>query len=95
MTQKTGKNSKIKCKAESQIKPLSLFLNEIQHFKSFENQKKKYVEIITDDTSISNEIATVTDLQYVIRTPEPAPRRIVDKVRTLDIFENFLILYAN
>ena len=70
-------------------------MNEIQHFKSFENQKKKYVEIITDDTSISNEIATVTDLQYIIRTPEPAPRRIVDKVRTLDIFENFLILYAN
>jgi len=69
-------------------------LNEIQHFKSFENQKKKYVEIITDDTSISNEIATVTDLQYIIRTPEPAPRRIVDKVRTLDIFENFLTYFA-
>jgi len=68
-------------------------LNEIQHFKSFENQKKKYVEIITDDTSISNEIATITDLQYIIRTPEPAPRRIVDKVRTLDIFENFLTYF--
>jgi len=59
---------------------LTNFLAELTNFEDYQMQKQRFVQIITDDVSIQAEINMVSDSGFIILKPEPAPKRIPDKV---------------
>ena len=72
-----GKNT-VKCKAEAFAPTLSDFIREELFFRSLRNKTHKIL-IITDDHNIEQEtVAHREAFDFV--SPEPAPRRVIDKV---------------
>ena len=83
MNTRVGKKSGIACKPEAKAPQLVDFLDVL---KNYEETKSKPILIVTDDIHISQEISLVKEKRYLFLEPEPAPRRIPDKVRTCRIF---------
>lgn len=76
----TGINSAIKCKAEANAPKLTDYLSTLGKFKG---KVPKPIQIVTDDVHIMQEIAEIKENGYYFLDPEPAPRRIPDKVKFL------------
>lgn len=74
-----GKRSEIKCKKEANAPTLVDFIKTLGAFEEYGSDKRQ-VRIVTDDVFIMNEIELVSHTKFDFMRPEPAPRRIPDKV---------------
>ena len=74
-----GKMSGIKCKKEANAPTLLDFIKTLDLYAEYESERKN-VRIVTDDASIVEEIKSVSQSNYSFMIPEPAPRRVLDKV---------------
>ena len=83
----TGKHSNIKCKSEAHAPKLIQYVQQLKLLMSFLGKSSQHihVEIITDDVKIQQEIqqTPVTGIEFL--EPEPAPKRIPDKVSFLSV----------
>ena len=73
-----GSKSKIKCKAEAKAPTLLDYMNAL---KMYESKVPKAIQVVTDDVHIFQEISGTAENGYFFLDPEPAPRRIPDKVK--------------
>ena len=78
-----GEHSKIKCKSEAKAPQLIQYVQVLQtmmHYLGLSSESIK-IDIITDDNNIQREIdrTVVTNMKFL--KPEPAPKRIPDKVK--------------
>ena len=76
----SGKNSGIKCKKEAAAPRLWEFIEVLENF---EKEMPKFIQVVTDDSQISEEISSISKRGYEFLKPEPAPKRIPDKVRDI------------
>ena len=88
-----GKDSKIKCRSEAKAPKLIDFVRVLQsmmHDMGLPSSLSVEIDIITDDVNIQREIdrTIVTNLKFL--KPEPAPKRIPDKVKFSVSIESFL-----
>lgn len=88
-----GKNT-VSCKAEASAPSIFDFLREGQYFSTRRNKNHKIL-IVTDDHNIHSELEAVQHFDFV--WPEPAPQRVVDKVKiilfcTLKLIPMFIYL---
>ena len=79
-----GKKSTVKCKKEAIAPKLVDFMVALRNFE-LGGRKVEYIRIITDDIFIEKEIEKLTS-EYIILEPEPAPKRVPDKVSLLAKF---------
>jgi len=71
-------NANVKCKAEANSPGLLNFITEHRFFAQYSSEEKKII-VVTDDMNIKDDIAVFGGgLDFI--NPEPAPKRIVDKV---------------
>ena len=84
-----GKTSGIRCKRESDAPALEDFVTVLGEFSSYQSKLIKIIKIVTDDATIFQEIKSLKHMDYTIAEPDPAPKRILDKVCWL-ISSNFL-----
>ena len=75
-----GKRSGIKCKPEASAPKLTDFVKELVRFSKFMNFSDKYIRIVTDDEGIPHEIQALSEERFMFVKPEPAPKRVPDKV---------------
>jgi len=73
-----GKNSSIKCKKEASAPRLIDF---VEVLGVFTNDTPMIVQVVTDDSQIEEEISRISKRGMTFMKPEPAPKRIPDKVR--------------
>ena len=73
-----GKNSPIKCKQEASAPKLKDFIEVLGKFRG---EIPTSVQIVTDDSQIQTEISRISKKSIEFMKPEPAPKRIPDKVR--------------
>ena len=81
----TGKNSGIKCKKEATAPRLLEFMEALEKFST---DGPKSIQVVTDDSQISVEISSVSKRGYEFLKPDPAPKRIPDKVCTRTLIMN-------
>ena len=74
-----GKRSGIKCKKEADAPTLIDFIKTLGTYEEYESERKS-VRIVTDDAFIVKEMKSVSQSSYTFMIPEPAPRRVLDKV---------------
>ena len=67
----------IKCKQEAAAPRL---LDFIEVLRKFSGGALKPVQVVTDDYQIEEEISTVSEKDVEFMKPEPAPKRVLDKV---------------
>lgn len=80
-----GKNSKIKCKREANAPQLFEFF---QTLDNFAENTPKYIQIVTDDTQIHEEILGISEKRYWFLNIEPAPKRVPDKEMKGGVFRH-------
>ena len=73
-----GKRSGIKCKRESTEPRLQEFIEVLDEFWP---GAPKLIQVVTDDSQISEEISTISKEGFEFLKPDPAPKRIPDNVR--------------
>ena len=73
----TGSKSGIKCKAEAKAPKLIDYMNAL---KKYQVKYQNHIQVVTDDVDIMKEISEIKENGYFFLDPEPAPRRIPDKV---------------
>ena len=94
MSSSQGEHSKIKCKSEAKAPQLIDYVQVLQTMMRYLGQSSAFikVDIITDDINIQREIdrTVVTNMEFL--KPEPAPKRIPDKVKffCFEVFYNKL-----
>jgi len=78
----TGKHSSIKCKREAKSPRLIHYIEKLQLMMQYlgRNSGSNDIEIITDDVNIQAEIDQTAMDNINFLEPQPAPRRIPDKV---------------
>ena len=73
-----GRKSVIKCKKEANAPKLSDFINSLKYFKV---EQPILIQIVTDDFQIFDEMLALNSREkFTFLPPEPAPKRIPDKV---------------
>jgi len=72
-----GKHSGIKCKRESAAPRLWEFTEVLEKFLQ---GAPKLIQVVTDDFQVSEEISRISKVGFEFLEPDPAPRRIPDKV---------------
>lgn len=72
-----GKGSGIKCKSEARPPKLLEYLEALKEFHF--GRRAKFIQVITDDVNIHNEISGTPTDGHVFLDTEPAPKRIPDK----------------
>jgi len=72
-----GKHSGLKCKRESTAPRLREFIEVLEEFWL---DVPKLVQVVTDDSKISEEISRISKEGIEFLKPDPAPKRIPDKV---------------
>ena len=78
------KGNKVKCRAEAHAPKLRDFINEF-NFRTREEEQRRKIVIVTDDERIKDEMRPYM-LKYNFVDPDPAPKRLVDKVILYKIF---------
>lgn len=84
-----GKHSGIKCKRESAAPRLWEFIEVLEEFWL---DVPKLILVVTDDSQISEEISRISKEGIEFLKPDPAPKRIPDKVCNnfiLNLLNNF------
>ena len=72
-----GRKSAVKCKAEAHSPKIVDYMDALR---MYDINLPKSILVVTDDNHIIREISEVQEKKFTFLDPEPAPRRIPDKV---------------